>query len=126
MLALNYSSAKMCCLISLNCCREFAIEHLPCASPVLCLCSSKIRDKTCFWVSCGNGRCSLYQLPSSLSDSEHKIGSGQLRLVCELTGPDCDPVYQVVETDNFFVYISSRDGVIRKYDLRMLNIATKV
>lgn len=33
-----------------------------------------------------------------------------------LTGPNCDPVYEVV-TDGSFIYTCSRDAVIRRYNL---------
>ena len=35
---------------------------------------------------------------------------------CQLTGPDCDPVYKITY-DSDFIYTASRDGKIRKYNI---------
>jgi len=97
------------------CSSDFIIRFQPNESPIKCV--SPSQDG--FWVACGNGRCSLYNLTSrdSLPDN---YGDNMIRLElkCELTGPDCDPVYGVIESSDRFVYTACRDGVVRKYKIK--------
>ena len=94
---------------------NFIICCKPCESPVLCISPSQHG----VWVACGNGRCSFYLLsnknymPNNQGDSTIR-----LELQCELTGPDCDPVYGVVESCDGFTYTACRDGLVRKYKIR--------
>lgn len=40
--------------------------------------------------------------------------------VIQLTGPDCDAVYQI-KSDLDFIYTACRDKLIRKYSLKVIN-----
>lgn len=57
--------------------------------------------------------------------SSHADGSVEYRHVSSdtnrlmLTGPDCDPVYDVV-TDGRFIYTCSRDSQIRRYNVEKI------
>lgn len=62
-----------------------------------------------FWASKGDGTCVLIN-PSIQPCSK----------VIQLTGPDCDPVYQL-RNDLDFIYSACRDGLIRKYSLKVIN-----
>ena len=100
---------------------NFLVCFKPCGSPVHSVYASRALSHPCFWASCGNGRSSLYQV--IITPKKGKITSsecpfeGRLHLVCELTGPDCDPVYQIIESSDGFVYTACRDVFIRKYKL---------
>ncbi|OCT68285.1 hypothetical protein XELAEV_18039584mg [Xenopus laevis] len=66
-------------------------------SPVLSL----VPFKDAYIASHGNGSCFIAQ---------------SFDQVLQLTGPDCEPVYQVAAWEKF-VYTCCRDGIIRKYQL---------
>ncbi|XP_078485958.1 proteasomal ATPase-associated factor 1-like isoform X2 [Ciona intestinalis] len=86
-----------------------------CGSPVLSLSNSN--QDSSFWASFGDGRCSLLKMTSSLPQGGANGDNNRpnIKIVYELTGPDCDPVYKVSVTKTNWVFTASRDGVVRKY-----------
>nr|CAB3264620.1 proteasomal ATPase-associated factor 1-like [Phallusia mammillata] len=71
--------------------------------------SNICKDQPSFWVGFANGRCALMKVVASDKRSQ------SLKIVHELTGPDCDAVYEVTEANDGFVYTACRDGSVRKY-----------
>ncbi len=107
------------------------------SSAVLSLRQSQLlAPQLAFWASRRDGRCALYRVvlspsqsalrPRGQGDSPTTDGSSsfgeqsQFRLVLELTGPDCDPVYRVVESREATVFTCARDACVRRYDLKNL------
>jgi proteasomal ATPase-associated factor 1 len=66
-------------------------------------------EMSSFWASKSDGSCILIN-PNVTTCSK----------IVQLTGPDCDPVYQV-KKDLDFIYTACRDGLIRKYSQRVIN-----
>jgi len=62
-----------------------------------------------FWVSKADGTCIL------LNPLEQPC----MKFV-QLTGPQTDPIYQI-RSDLNFIYTACRDGIIRKYSLKVIN-----
>ncbi|KAK7865824.1 hypothetical protein R5R35_001281 [Gryllus longicercus] len=57
-----------------------------------------------FFAGRADGSCTYFDVSS---DHEHRI---------QLTGPDCDPIYDIA-FDGTFIYTACRDAVVRKYDV---------
>jgi len=75
-------------------------------SAALCL----LPFKDGFFIGKADGSCVYHQLPvKNSSERCHNVR-------VQLTGPDCDPVYDV-SFDGTHVYTSCRDATIRKYDV---------
>lgn len=76
-------------------------------SAALCLLPFK---EAGFFVGKADGICVYYQLPARNSHERcHNVR-------VQLTGPDCDPVYDI-SFDGTYVYTSCRDAAVRKYDV---------
>ncbi|CAL8110181.1 unnamed protein product [Orchesella dallaii] len=64
-----------------------------------------------FWAAKSDGTCVLVN-PVFTPEKPTKF--------VQLTGPDCDPVYQVKHDGNY-IYTACRDGLIRKYSIGLIS-----
>ncbi|KAL4232951.1 Proteasomal ATPase-associated factor 1 [Mactra antiquata] len=100
-------------------------------SPVMFICGQQDGHMTCFDIrnpsKCVKSWCESRGPVLSLLNckpgyiSSHGDGSCHYMehlfdTTVELTGPDCDPVYSVVD-DGKYLYTACRDSIIRKYDM---------
>jgi proteasomal ATPase-associated factor 1 len=76
-------------------------------SAVLCLLPFK---EDGFFIGKADGSCIYHQLPARSSNERC------CNVRVQLTGPDCDPVYDI-SFDGTYVYTSCRDAAVRKYDV---------
>lgn len=72
------------------------------------LCLLPLKDG--FFTGKADGSCVFHQLPATDS------GESSSNVRVQLTGPDCDPVYDI-SFDGTYVYTSCRDAAVRKYDV---------
>jgi proteasomal ATPase-associated factor 1 len=76
-------------------------------SAALCLLPFK---EAGFFVGKADGSCVYYQLPARNSQERCR------NVRVQLTGPDCDPVYDI-SSDGTYIYTACRDAAIRRYDV---------
>lgn len=63
-----------------------------------------------FFIGKADGTCIYHHLPTRNSNEKLR------NIRVQLTGPDCDPVYDL-SFDGTYVYTASRDATVRKYDV---------
>jgi len=83
-------------------------EHCWYESNSAALCLLPLQDG--FFTGKADGSCVYHQLPARNSGGR----SSNVRV--QLTGPDCDPVYDI-SFDGTYIYTSCRDATVRKYDV---------
>lgn len=83
-------------------------EHCWYESNSAALCLLPLQDG--FFTGKADGSCVYHQLP----DRNGGRRSSNVRV--QLTGPDCDPVYDI-SCDGTYIYTSCRDAAVRKYDV---------
>ena len=76
-------------------------------SAVLCILPVK---EIGFFVGKADGTCVYHKVPTKSKDDKCR----SVRV--ELTGPDCDPVYDI-SYDGSYIYTACRDAAVRKYDV---------